>query len=371
MRVIGLLAGIGTLLWEAREHGLKVVGNLETRGPYHTGRQYSWDLNFDSVPLLRRPNELDDAWMQPDLVLGHPPCGSHSTLGNSGARTDSMNDETRRKFFADRDADMGLLPLFIEQVNALQPRSFALDNLPKILKTSAPPEWWQTMLPKYHLTFVIMKNWDYGTPQRRERLWVIGIRKPGKSFVFVPPKKRLAGPKTMLEAFGLEPFQGSDHPTPLGWEPWSNLAHLGHVHVEPNVMLTADYRTTIKGFRITKAAQLGLGFLSIPPNRPWPYTTDLGRLANKIGRLRPDAAKHAPVVTGLPSIHHPYTGWPLTPRERARLMDWPDDFHLGNESTLYDRTAMMRLILFTGKAVPSGFPRYLIPQLVTHLKRRG
>jgi hypothetical protein len=47
-----------------------------------------------------------------------------------------------------------------------------------------------------------------------------------------------------------------------------------------------------------------------------------------------------------------------------------DNFHLGAGSTNYDRTALMRLTLFTGKAVPSGFPRYLIPQLVKHLKRK-
>jgi site-specific DNA-cytosine methylase len=101
-----------------------------------------------------------------------------------------------------------LLPDFIEAVNLFKPRSFALDNLPKILGTSAPKEWWQAQLPKYHLTFIVMLNWDYGTPQRRERLWVVGIRKPGKPFVFTPPRTRLAGPTTALEA-----FEG------LGWEP--------------------------------------------------------------------------------------------------------------------------------------------------------
>jgi len=50
-------------------------------------------------------------------------------------------------------------------------------------------------------------------------------------------------------------------------------------------------------------------------------------------------------------------------------MDWPDDFVLGNVNTMYDRTALMRLTLFTGKAVPSGFPRYLMPQLIKHLRR--
>lgn len=369
MRAIGLLAGVGSLLREAQDAGCTVVGNIESRGPYITGRELSWDLNFPDRPLLRSLNEDDgipDEWFGADLALGHPPCGSHSTLGNSGARLDSMDDVTRKKFFAERDADMGLLPSFIHYVNLLKPRSFALDNLAKIMTTSAPPAWWKTMLPKYHLTFVVMKNWDYGTPQRRQRLWVIGVRKPGKPFEFKPPKKRLSGPATLMAALSGQVGLGE---LPLSWEPWIDTPENGHVHVAPNVMLTADYRTTVKGLRVTQAVQLATGFLSIPPSRAWPYITDKGRLACKIGRLRPEHDRHAPVVTGLPSIHHPYTGWPLTARERARLMDWPDDFHLGNAETTYDRRALMRLILFTGKAVPSRFPRYLIPQLLKHLKR--
>lgn len=356
MKAIGLLAGVGTLLREAQDAGFDVVGNIEPRGPYATALDLSWDLNFPDVPYMRKIEEADFEGV--DLALGHPPCGSHSQLGNSGARTDSMDAVTRKKFFADRNADMGLLPTFINYVNLFKVRAFALDNLGKILRTSAPPEWWKTMLPKYHLTFVEMRNWDYGTPQRRARLWVIGVRKPAAPFNFKEPRSRLPGPKTLMEA-----IKGLD------WRPWKNDESIGHVHIEPHVMLTADYRTTVKNLRVTQAMQLASGFLSIPPSRAWPYLTDKGRIAIKIGRLRPDMDKHAPVVTGLPSIHHPITGWPLTPRERARLMDWPDDFHLGNTDTDYDRRALMRLILFTGKAVPSGFPRYLLPQLVKHLRR--
>jgi site-specific DNA-cytosine methylase len=242
----------------------------------------------------------------------------------------------------------------------MQPKMFALDNLPKILKTSATPDWWATVLPEYRLTFIVMRNWDFGTPQLRQRLWVIGVRKPGKSFVMREPRTRLPGPRTTLDAI-----------RDLPWQPWVNNPAIGHVHVEPHVMLTADYRTTIPSYHVKHASELGMGFLSIPPGKAWPYLADSGRIAIKIGRLRPPNDKQAPVVTGLPSIHHPWTGWPLTPRERARLMDWPDDFMLGDERTTYDRYTLMRLILFTGKAVPSGFPRYLLPLIYRHLRKRA
>ncbi len=362
MKSLGILCGVGSLLRETEVAGFEVVGNIETRTPYRTGRHLSWDLNYPDIPLVTTTKEkLPASFYHADVAIGHPPCGSHSTLGNSSASRDSMDEATRLAYFSRRNRHVGMLPLFNEYVRTLQPKSFLLDNLPKIMHTSAPPAWWEEQLPEYRLTYVVMKNWDYGTPQLRERLWVIGVRKPMPAFVFSPPKGgRLDGPRTTLEACA-----------GLPWLPWENVAELGHVHVEPHEMLTGDYRTTIPELSVTRATELGLGFMAIPPERAWPYQTRSGRIAVKIGRMRGYVDQKSRVVSGLPSIHHPMTGWPMTPRERARLMSWPDDFHLGNEHTPWDRRSQMRLVLFTGKAVPSAFPRYILPQIRKHLRRHG
>lgn len=362
MRVVGILAGVGSLLREAQDVGFEVVGNLETRAPYSTGRHLAWDLNFDA-PLIRKSEQIalsgPERWIRPDLIIGHPPCGAHSQLGNSGQPAHKSTEE-RRAMQAVRHARAGLLPFFVEQVAALKPKVFVLDNLPKILSTVAPREWWIEALPKYELQFITMMNWDYGIPQLRKRLWVVGTRKPRPPFRFKPTTKRLRGPKTAVEA-----WDG------LPWEPWINDPATGHVHVGPDQMLTGDYRTTVKDLNVRAATQLALGFLSIPPDKAWPYITRFGRLAVKIGRQRLAFEKYSRTITGLPSIHHPMTGWPLTARERARLMGWPDDFHLGGEDAAYNRTELMRLTLFTGKAVPSGFPKYLLKQIVTYLEKHG
>lgn len=359
MRVIGLLAGVGSLLHEARQLGYSVMGNFEPRTPYRTGRHLCWDLNFPKQELFSRLDPgvgFGTGWYGADLALGHPPCGAHSQLGNSGQPADLSLAE-RRTRQARRHARVGLLPLFVEAVRQFEPKSFALDNLPKILTTVAPPSWWHEQLPQYRLTFLTILNWDYGTPQLRKRLWVIGIKKPGKAFVFRPTKYRRPGPTTALLSFG-----------GLSWQPWVDQPVLGHVHVPPHLMLTGDYRTTRKdGYSVKHASELALGFMAVPPDRAWPYTTRFGRHAVKIGRQRLDPNKYSRTTTGLPSIHHPLTGWPLTARERARLLDWPDDFQLGGIAATYDRFTLMRLTLLTGKAIPSGFPRYLLPQLRDHL----
>jgi site-specific DNA-cytosine methylase len=368
MKAIGLLAGVGSLLREAQDAGLRVVGNVEARTPYHTGRRLSWDLNFPQAELRKpfgfpellenEPSSDLDAWWGADLALGHPPCNSHSVLGNNAVRVGMSTDE-RAQRMARRAARTGLLPLFVEQVRLMQPKTFALDNLPKILKTVAPPEWWEHELPDYRMTYLVIKNWDYGTPQLRERLWVVGVRKPIKRFAFAEPRSRLKGPLIVWDAI-----------KDLPWQPWVDVAKIGHVHKKPDDFPAGGYRDTTR-YQLQTQAELALGFLALPPKQLWEYRTESGRIGYKFGRVRLDALDRSSVLSGLETLHHPLTGWPLTPRERARLMQWPDDFQLGNAGTIFDRSTLMRLVLFTGKAVPSGFPRYLIPQLVKHLRRRG
>jgi site-specific DNA-cytosine methylase len=355
MRAFGVLCGVGSLLREAQDAGCEIVGNYELRPQFRTARDLIWDRNFPNVPFLTGETTKFSSSLDIDLVLGHPPCGTHSTLGNSSARVDDMSDAQRARYHRRRANAQGMLPQFIATVNAIKPRAFMLDNLPKILTTSAPPEWWRAQLPSYRLTFITMMNWDFGTPQLRKRLWVVGVRRPLKAFEYRAPRKRLPGPKTALEA-----FDG------LPWEPWRDLPELGHVHLAPHRMLTGDYRTTVDGLNVQRGAELALGFLSIAPDRAWPYKTRAGRIAVKIGRQRLDVAKYSRTITGLPSIHHPMTGWPLTARERARLMQWPDDFAIGGAERDAKRE-LMRLVFFTGKAVPSGFPRWIIPQLLDHV----
>lgn len=360
MRAVGLLAGIGTLLREAREAGCDVVGNYETRRPFLTDRRV-WTKNWGAVPLVddERIAALCGAWYGADIALGHPPCGSQSNLGAGGHSLD-LDPAHRKVLQAKRAGKVGLLPLFVKLVNTFEPRCFALDNLPKILGTIAPVEWWETVLPQYRLTFATIVNWDYGTPQLRQRLWVIGVRRPGRAFT-LPRAPQRDGPANVRQALA-----------GLPWEPWRDLPDLAHVHAAPGDLPQGSYPTlgSPPGY-IRETDVLAQRYLALPPKEPWPYrtrTTD--RVTSKFGRARLDGFQRSSVVSS-GTLQHPLSGWPLTARERARLMDWPDDLWLGDASVTYDRAFQNRLNFYTGKAVPSRFPRFLIPHLLRHLQRRG
>jgi site-specific DNA-cytosine methylase len=361
VRAIGILAGIGTLLREAQDAGMTVAGNVELRAPFRTVPDV-WDMNFPMVPCLWREPEhdvgvtaLEDVFMEADLALGHPPCGAHSILGVAHSLDKPAAE--RARLAARRAKRVGLLPNFVEMVNRFKPRSFALDNLPKILKTVASPEWWELLLPKYHLTYIVMENWTYGTPQRRERLWVVGVRKPGRPFRLREPRHRLPGPTTAWEAI---------HDLPLIYD----VPSIGHVHQAGDDKPFGSYPTLDQPPQyVNTVAELAYRYLALPPMACWPYRTrTTNRVTKKLGRVRLRMDAKSRVISG-GTLQHPITGWTLTPRERARLMDWPDDFHLWNGARAFDRAYQNRLTLFTGKAVPSAFPRYFIPQLLSHLRK--
>lgn len=361
MRALGMLCGVGSMLREAEDAGFKIVGNFETRTPFLTSREV-WNTNFPKAKLLTGTLgvnlEVPGDWRNVELMLGHPPCNSYSALGNNVASLE-MSAEEKAMRMERRSKRVGLAPLFTANVRLLQPRIFALDNLAKMLKTLTP-EWWANECPGYQLSFIQMANWDYGTPQLRKRLWIVGV-KGKRPFTLVPPKSRVPGPKTVWEAIG-----------DLPWEPWSDQLEIAHVHKAPDSYPSGGYKTVDNPpTPPATVGDLAAGFLALAPKTLWPYRTATGRIARKIGRVRLHWNEKSGVLSGLETLHHPLTGWPLTPRERARLMQWPDSFHLNSpDRASFSRSDIMRLVLFTGKAVPSGFPRFLIPQLIKHLRSK-
>ncbi|MGY2121327.1 DNA cytosine methyltransferase [Nocardia gipuzkoensis] len=134
------------------------------------------------VPNLGLPAEID-------LVAGGPPCQPFSASGKRAG----MNDE--------RD----MFPATIEAVRALRPRMFAFENVPGLLRTNFQPyyeyiraylekpdvkpkkdEPWEAHYSRvlnasgsglrYHVFMQEMNAADFGVPQMRKRIFLIGFR---------------------------------------------------------------------------------------------------------------------------------------------------------------------------------------------------
>ena len=136
--------------------------------------------DIDGVELL---NELKLKVGELDLVFGGPPCQPFSLAGNRKGL-----DDTRGQLVGE----------FIRIVKELKPKSFVLENVSGMVSWSKGQviqmivdEFKGNMLfdkkhISYKVTHKVLDASNYGVPQHRKRLFIVGNRL-GKSFEFPKP----------------------------------------------------------------------------------------------------------------------------------------------------------------------------------------
>jgi DNA (cytosine-5)-methyltransferase 1 len=108
------------------------------------------------------------------VLIGGPPCQPFSVIGNQNGLNDSRNG----------------FPVFVEAVRRLDPDIFLFENVRGLLYRSKP--YFDSVLQKlkelgYVIEYQLVNAADYGVPQRRERLLVVGHR---GTFAFPRPSAR-------------------------------------------------------------------------------------------------------------------------------------------------------------------------------------
>ena len=104
-----------------------------------------------------------------DLLFGGPPCQGFSVAGR-------MDPDDPRS---------ALMSSFFDAVDAVRPRAFICENV-KALASLHRWEGVRTGLVErasehYHVHLMVLKASDYGVPQNRERMFIVGIRKNSHS----------------------------------------------------------------------------------------------------------------------------------------------------------------------------------------------
>jgi DNA (cytosine-5)-methyltransferase 1 len=157
MRAIDLYAGIGGWSLGLKLAGVEVVASYEWWQPAidtHNGNQGGAlkPVDIRKLPLEDLPGDID-------LVVGSPPCTefSYSNRGGSGNLTEGLKD----------------LIKFLEIVEHLKPRYWALENVPRVaqvlahgLQTPSHPLYRFRDLRPY---IEIIDFSEYGAPQSRRR----------------------------------------------------------------------------------------------------------------------------------------------------------------------------------------------------------
>ena len=108
-----------------------------------------------------------------DVVIGGPPCQPFSIGGLRDGELDSRD----------------MVPEFIRVVEEVKPLAFVMENVPG-LATFAQSNYFSKVLNAlnqlgYQITWKILKTEDYGIPQIRRRLIIVGIK--NSNFIFPEP----------------------------------------------------------------------------------------------------------------------------------------------------------------------------------------
>lgn len=273
-----------------------------------------------------------------DLVLGGPPCQGFSTHRILDAGVNDPRNE--------------LVLAYFRFVKALSPRVFLMENVPGILwdrhKSYLERFYAEGEIAGYQVFQpVVLDARDFGVPQRRKRVFILGIRNDVEvsANFFWPPKSTHGDPRkeqdelqpwvTCAEVFG--PSPNNDQ----------NNIHMNH---SPE-LIQAFKNTPINGGSRKDSGRL----LACHENH--------NGHKDVYGRI--DPSKPAPTMTTAcinPSkgrYVHPTEHHGITVRQAARIQTFPDHFTFKGGLTAAGRQI--------GNAVPVALGKILIEHIKTHL----
>lgn len=300
IKIISLFSGCGGL-----DLGFEQVGDYKTvwandfkHEACETFRKHFGDVILEGDIEQVDPytdNNIPDC----DLILGGFPCQDFSIIWKRPGL----------------DGERGnLYKSFLRFVDAKKPKAFVAENVKGILTANKKKaiqqiiEDFQAITPGYVVIPHLYNFAEYGVPEYRERVLIVGIRSD-LGFDFKHPKP------THGNSDGLLPY------VTVG------KAFEGVEEVEYN---NEHLRVTERTKTIISHISEGGNFTDIPKDSPYYVKGMISHVYRRIHRNEPSKTIIAAGGGGTWGYHYPENR-PLTNRERARIQTFPDDFvFLGN-----------------------------------------
>lgn len=190
LAAISLFSGAGGLDLGVERAGYRVLAALE----YDADAAATLRANFEHTEVLERDiravstKELLKAaglrTGEADLLIGGPPCTPFSKSGNWLEYKRTGNDT---------NAD--LLDHYLRILSEAKPRAFLLENVFGLAYKNHNAFWLRRLLSAfrelgYHVDHTVLLAADYGVPQRRQRLFILGSKDATPTF----PEPTHSGP---------------------------------------------------------------------------------------------------------------------------------------------------------------------------------
>lgn len=177
IKVIDLFAGCGGLSLGFEAAGYETIGYEMEEFAVNT-----YNKNLNGICHLQKL-EVGFKYPKADIVIGGPPCQPFSVFGNQKGMEDA------------RDG----FPIFIDAIRQIQPKVFLFENVRNLAHSH---KWYFNLIKTelsrlgYIIDFRCLNAVNYGIPQNRERMIVVGHK---SSFHYPIPHKSKV---TVGEAIG-------------------------------------------------------------------------------------------------------------------------------------------------------------------------
>lgn len=185
--VVDVFCGCGGLSLGFENAGMFIAAGIDSDPvacETHAGNFLSKTLCLDLTAAA--PQKVLEHLELPrvDVVIGGPPCQGFSVLGRG--RVKSLSEEQQAGVLAKND----LYQRFFQYIEVMQPLMFVMENVPH-LKTFEGGRFYKSVTAEcarlgYELYENILAAADYGVPQIRRRLIIVGSR-IGRGFLWPQP----------------------------------------------------------------------------------------------------------------------------------------------------------------------------------------
>lgn len=317
--IMDLFAGVGGLTYgfsKIPEFRIVAANEIDR----DIARAYS--LNHRDVKMINRDiNELTEECLRDilgdiriDIVVGGPPCQSYSTLGKR-----RLDD--RANLFLQYKRVLGIL----------QPRAFVFENVTGILSMNKKALFKEVQREfselGYQLKYQVLNAVDYGVPQQRERVILVGFRGVNRFEYPAPTHGEGRNPYvTLRNALGDLPVLRSGQ-TGVSYDRAADNEFLKWVRANAGEKLT-EHSAPKNGkhlIRIMETLQDGQSKDDLPEEiRP---RSGYGNTYAKLWWDRPSTTITRNFACPSSSrCIHPRDSRAMTIREGARLQSFPDDY---------------------------------------------
>jgi len=291
----------------------------------------TYNKNYSNVPFINKDINLISSkeileqtnGVYPDVIIGGPPCQGFSLMG------DKNSCDPRNILFES----------YARLVKDLEPKCFVFENV-KGVKSMFEGKYLIEIANTfsslgYDIYFDILDASDYGVPQKRERVIIVGT-KVDRPY-FYPNKKsisigKLKTKKNVEEAIG-DLVNKKEYPN--------------HIVLNHSDIVIQRYQLIPEGGKL-------------PPPEELPQEIrrkNFGNTYNRLHRLKV-APTMVPGNNAFPV--HPTLDRSLTPREAARIQTFPDDFIFTGDRR--------RQCISVGNAVPPLLGARLAQSIFEHLE---